>query len=174
MAYDAKQIATEFIQLAREDGKKLTPMQLQKLVYFAYGWYLAITGERLIDERVGAWKWGPVIPSLYNAFREYGSDPIGDVPGELYFDGAELKVRKFPLISNDSRRDDAARSVIRRVWEIYGGYSASTLSSMTHEPNSPWSMTDGKDIRGTNISDDLIKNYFRRLANNERPVAATR
>jgi len=139
MAYTSKQVANEFLELAKRDGRQLTPMQLQKLVYFAYGWYLAITGERLIDERVEAWQWGPVIPSLYSAFREYGSDPIDDVPGELYFDGAKIKVRKFPLVSDDPGRDTIARNVIRRVWEIYGKYSASQLSGMTHEPNSPWS-----------------------------------
>lgn len=174
MAYNAKQIATEFIQLADAEGRKLTPMQLQKLVYFAYGWYLAITGERLINERVEAWQWGPVIPSLYAAFREYGSDPIDDVPGDLYFDGTKLKVRKYPLVSDDPQRDETARMIIRRVWEIYGKYSASTLSSMTHEPNSPWSKTSGKEIRGTDISDELIADYFRRLANNERPAAAAK
>lgn len=173
MAYDARQIATEFIQLAQAQNKKLTPMQLQKLVYFAYGWYLAITGERLINERVGAWQWGPVFPSLYSAFREYGSDPIDDVPGELVFEGTKLKVKKFPLISDDPKRDEMARSIIRRVWEIYGNYSASALSGMTHEPNSPWAQTTGKDIRGTYIEDDLIEDYFRRLAN-ERPVAASK
>src|SRR5271154_4906780 len=116
MAYNAKQIATEFIQLANADGKKLTPMQLQKLVYFAYGWYLAITGERLIDERVEAWQWGPVIPSLYSAFREYGSDPIDDVPGELSFEGAKIKFRKFPHVIDGPGRDTIARNVIPRVW----------------------------------------------------------
>lgn len=173
MAYNAKQVATEFIQLAETKGNKLTPMQVQKLVYFAYGWYLAITGERLIDERVEAWQWGPVIPSLYAAFREYGSGPITEPPYEMFFDGTNLRLKNFPLVSDDPERDEMARQVIRRVWDIYGKYSASQLSGMTHEPNSPWSKTQGKENKGTYIPDELIESYFRRLAN-DRPVAATR
>lgn len=174
MAYKAKQVATEFIELAQADGKQLTPMQLQKLVYFAYGWYLAITGERLIDERVEAWKWGPVIPSLYSAFRKYGSGFIAEPPNEIYFDGPVAKLREYPLVSGDRQKDETARSIIKRVWEIYGKYSASQLSAMTHEPQSPWSRTEGKEVMGTDIPDDLIASYFRRLANNERPAAAVR
>lgn len=175
MAYSAKQVATEFIELAKAEGQQLTPMQLQKLVYFAYGWYLAITGERLIDERVEAWQWGPVIPSLYSEFKRFGSDPITEAPSEMYFEGLVAKLRKFPLASGDARRDETARSIIRRVWEIYGQYSASQLSSMTHAENSPWSQTPDKDVRGTDIPDEIIKKYFQQLAlMHDRPTAAAR
>jgi len=166
MAYTAKQVANEFLILAQSDGKDLTPMQLQKLVYFAYGWYLAITGERLLNERE-AWQWGPVIPSLYSEFKRFGSDPITEPSRD--FSG-----RPYRLRSDDSIKDGEALRLIKRVWEIYGRYSASQLSGMTHEPNSPWSQTPEKNVKGTDISDDVIADYFRKLAKNEQQPSSSR
>ncbi len=167
MAYNAKQVANEFLVFAARDGKELTPMQLQKLVYFAYGWYLAITGQRLLNERIEAWQWGPVIPSLYSAFKKFGSDPITDLARDA---GAHA----YRVRSTSPIEDDQAMRIIERVWDIYGKYTASQLSGMTHEPNSPWSRTSEKDIKGTDISDEVIADYFRKLAKNEQQSATTR
>ena len=76
MAYPTKAVANYFIDLANAKKIQITPMKLQKLIYFAHGWHLAIIGEPLIDECVQAWSYGPVIDSIYHEFKEYGSGPI--------------------------------------------------------------------------------------------------
>lgn len=164
MPYPAKAVANEFLELARKEGKLLTQMQLQKLIYFAYGWYLAITGKRLIDERVEAWQWGPVIPSIYKEFKRFGSSPVTEQASEAAFKDGKIGFRPIRVQSNDPKEDALALQVIKRVWDIYGKYSASTLSNMTHAPDSPWSQTPDKEIKGTDISDMLIVEYFRKLA----------
>jgi uncharacterized phage-associated protein len=175
MPYTAKQVANEFIELAKQERKQLTPMQVQKLVYFAYGWYLAITGERLLNERVQAWQWGPVIPSLYGEFKPYGSGPILEPSHEFFFDNGKLALRVHRLASDEPAKDELARQVIAKVWRIYGKYSASELSSMTHAANSPWSRYYDASVRGTDIPDDAIREYFTHIAapQNARPTAAT-
>jgi uncharacterized phage-associated protein len=165
MPYSTKAVANEFLELAEQEGKSLTPMQLQKLVYFAYGWYLAITDEYLIDERVEAWQWGPVAPSLYGELKRYGSSFITDKLREVTFrDGKALFVPARIHDELSPEKEAYARQLIRRVWEVYGKYSGSQLSNMTHAPDSPWSLTPNKDIRGTDIPDDLIKAYFHKIA----------
>ncbi|MFQ5632018.1 MAG: Panacea domain-containing protein, partial [bacterium] len=57
--YDSRLIANYFIDFARKDGVAISPMKLQKLVYFAHGYYLAITGQPLIEEEIQAWRYGP-------------------------------------------------------------------------------------------------------------------
>ncbi len=83
MAYPAAAIANEFLDLAEKDSRKLTQMHVQKLVYFAHGWFLALKREPLVRERVEAWDYGPVIRQLYDAFRSFGSRPITDRAHEL-------------------------------------------------------------------------------------------
>jgi uncharacterized phage-associated protein len=76
MPYDSKAVANYFLDCAQRSSKKLDPMQIQKLVYFAHGWRLAAIGAALIDEMVEAWRYGPVIPSLYHEFKSFGKNPI--------------------------------------------------------------------------------------------------
>ena len=54
--YNAIAVANYFIDKAKADGVPLTHMKLQKLIYFAHGWHLALYGEPLIDEEIQAWE----------------------------------------------------------------------------------------------------------------------
>lgn len=47
----------------------LTPQKLMKLCYIAHGCHLAIGGEPLFDDRIEAWRYGPIIPALYKLIR---------------------------------------------------------------------------------------------------------
>ncbi len=52
MAYDARIIANEFIEKAKESKTELTNMQLQKLVYIAHGWASALLNDELIYDPI--------------------------------------------------------------------------------------------------------------------------
>jgi uncharacterized phage-associated protein len=72
MTHNPIAIANYFIELA----KFITPMKLQKLVYFAHGWCLALADKPLINEKIEAWQYGPVVSSLYREFKKYGNEGI--------------------------------------------------------------------------------------------------
>ena len=78
MAYSASVIAYAFVQKGIEEGTFVTQMKLQKMVYFAHGYHLARYNEPLIREEFEAWKFGPVVPSIYQSYKLYGSDMIID------------------------------------------------------------------------------------------------
>jgi uncharacterized phage-associated protein len=165
MPYPAKAVANEFLHLAKDEGRPLTPMQLLKLVYFAYGWYWAIANDRLLDERVEAWKYGPVVPSIYHEFKRFGNEAINDFATELI--PRRKEDGKFTFFLEEPRVpecDELPKQLIRRVWDVYKGYSAIQLSRMTHEPGTPWAETPDKDVKGTDIDDQKIRNYFVHLA----------
>jgi uncharacterized phage-associated protein len=61
--YPIEAIANSILDECEKRGIRLTPMKLQKLLYLAHGYYVAITGQPLIDEDFEAWKYGPVAPS---------------------------------------------------------------------------------------------------------------
>lgn len=72
----AQDIADYFIWLANDSGSFLSNLKLQKLVYYAQAWYLAIYGQPLFDEDFEAWIHGPTIPSLYQKYRQFHQLPI--------------------------------------------------------------------------------------------------
>jgi uncharacterized phage-associated protein len=63
------QVADAILKIAKEQGKPLTPLKLMKLVYIAHGWHMAIENQDLFNNRIEAWKYGPVIPDLYQVTR---------------------------------------------------------------------------------------------------------
>ncbi len=72
-------VANYLIDLAEQSGKHLQPLKLMKLVYIAYGFGLAVLDRSIIDPRfdkVEAWRFGPVIPSVYHSFKQYGKNDI--------------------------------------------------------------------------------------------------
>ena len=150
--YEPYRVANFFLQKS-----PVTQMQLQKLIYFAHGWHLALTGEPLIDEAIEAWKYGPVVPSLHSEFTRFGARPITDL---AYSDIPWLgRNRSVP------KRDLDAREVLNSVWVEYGTHSAWELSAMTHRSGSPWSDAHRRnpDVRRPVIADSLMEKYFRTL-----------
>jgi uncharacterized phage-associated protein len=166
----ATAIANYFLDVANAAGAAVTPMKLQKLVYFSHGWNLAITEEPLINETVEAWRWGPVVPSLWGELKQYGSGPVSEKLTRLAkvspfeFEVVEDTLESYdPPLSNDQIA--FTNALLARMWEIYGGLSAVQLSNMTHEDGSPWDqvwkpMADNP-IRRKDIPNDLIRDYFR-------------
>ena len=70
-------VAKRFIDIAEKDnGNTLTPMQLLKLVYIAHGTMLGKYSMPLINDKVEAWKYGPVIKPLYDAIKTYRNEPV--------------------------------------------------------------------------------------------------
>lgn len=151
MTYSPKEIADYFLFIGKEDPT-MTPMKLIKLVYIAHGWYFGLNNEKLINEPVQAWKYGTVIPSLYETFRHFKGAKITDIPKE-----------EPDTISTEDK------SFLKKIYEVYKKYNGLELSAKTHQPNTPWSITWNKLINGSgeinlNISDDLIRNYYKDLS----------
>ena len=145
MPRNALEIADEFI---RRSGNTKTNMQIQKMVYIAHGYMLGAYGRPLISENVEAWRWGPVIPSLYKRFKKYGSDLITAKPGRRpNFDAEEERVLEY-------------------VWGNYGKYCGYYLSQITHgkesDDKTPWKnhYVDGSKVV---IPDHSIWEYYRVL-----------
>lgn len=162
--YSSKAVANKFIDIAARTGEKLTPMQIQKLVYFAQGWYLANFRQELIEEDIQAWKFGPVIPVLYHEFKSYGNDQVYGKATEYDFvDSGGL----YEITPEIDLSDSNTSNVIEGVWGVYGKYSGIQLSNMTHEQGTPWDVViqqgGGAMSENKNIPNTLIQSYFEEL-----------
>ncbi len=155
-------IANHLIMLGVERGIPPTQMKLQKLVYFAHGWHLALYDEPLVEETFQAWKYGPVIPSLYGTFRSWGITPInraGAVPAVTVDDEINWLA---PIISAGAV--DRLFPFLKRIQDVYGRWNGTQLSSLTHKPDTPWSQVrkgHPEDARDIEIPNDLIQAYFK-------------
>jgi uncharacterized phage-associated protein len=160
-------IANEFIRLAKADNAALTQMQLQKLVYIAHGWNLAINGSALTFDNPEAWDYGPVYKELRGALREYGRAPVK----------REIKNSDFAIGMFEENLEEEAkanlsegeRQVIYRVYRDYGKYHAFKLSALTHEPGTPWSKVYDDGVGKTQeIPANMIRDHFIELATKRR------
>lgn len=142
-------VANRFLELAKNKGDTLTPMQLLKLVYIAHGWMLGLYGRPLIKDEVQAWQYGPVIPSLYKAVKSYRSQPV---------------VGPLPTRGSNDALDADEQNIIDQVFDLYGNYSGPALSRITHAAGTPWSMTYEPKTFGIEISNDLIEDHYQKLA----------
>ncbi len=153
---DPLSVANYLIQKAQNEGIELTPMKLLKLVYIAHGWHLGLKDSPLIRETVQAWKYGPVIQSVYNAFRSYSSNNITSFHYDQFLENYTLH-----------NQDNCA--FLDKIWDVYKNYDGLQLSTLTHQQGTPWDQVwnhkNGKHQVGAYIPDDLIKAYYQKKAN---------
>lgn len=135
--------ANFFIDIAtsREDDC-ISNLKLNKLLYYAQGCHLARTGEPLFEERIEAWKLGPVAPAIYRKYKGCGSGPISATDDEYNHEqvtGEELET----LID---------------VMREFGQYTGNHLVTLTHKTGTPWSEVYGP--HGAEITKPAMRQYF--------------
>ena len=143
--HDSRAIANIFVRKAKEAGHRLTIMSLVKYVYFAHGWTLGYTKEPLICHDVQAWRYGPVIPEVYYAFRGKGFIVRGP---------AKMSLTKL----YEAEPTDRQNGIIDGVYTEYSKMRPWELSATTHHSKSPWSKYDGKHY--SVISNKEIMDYY--------------
>ena len=152
-------IAKYFLLRASDDGDLVSPLKMQKLVYYAYAWYLARTSDKLFDEQIEAWANGPVIPSLYQSLRVYGSGPI-----DSGFLGFQSQKDAGSFVSSLGK---AEKVILDDVYEKYMTLTAFELVVLTHNEK-PWSEArkgiEPSESSNTPIKDEHIVEQYKLVA----------
>lgn len=148
--YTADNVAKYLIYLAsqefvgdNEEREGITNLKLQKMLYFVQAYYLAKLGKPLFSDKIEAWDYGPVIPGVYQKYKTNKSNPI-----------IEEK--------DHSSLSDKDKKVVKKVWNSFGGYSASRLVDITHA-HTPWK--EANESVNKVISHKVIKEYYAPLLN---------
>ncbi|WP_205479368.1 type II toxin-antitoxin system antitoxin SocA domain-containing protein [Sphingomonas arenae] len=146
-------MADKFIALAKQDGRTLDQLQLQKLVYIAHGWCLAATGQPLTGDRPEAWDHGPIYRRLADALAGRGLDPV--------FGTTSCQADA----ETSSGLDAVEVAMIVRTYKEYGSFPASQLSNLTRRANAPWEQVYQRGAgRFKDISHLLVREQFVELA----------
>jgi uncharacterized phage-associated protein len=152
MCYVASTIAGYFIDKSNKENIPLSVLQLIKLVYISHGWNLAIHDAPLISDRIAAWKYGPVMPSLHSLFEGKG-------------------LKKDDLVTNFPIEETICikpihRVLLNKVYIKYKGLSGEELTDLMHREDTPWYKVwkDGEG-RDQAIEDIDTKSYYSKEIN---------
>lgn len=133
-----------------EELEEVTPLALQKMLYYIQGLFYSRYGVPIFTEDCEAWVHGPVYSKIYNMFSEFRYDPIDDPRFEL-------------LKGKSSDLTDEEKEIIKLVINTFGMYGGKTLEKITHK-ESPWlAAREGystNEPSNEEISKESIKSYF--------------
>ncbi|SDL35858.1 Uncharacterized phage-associated protein [Sarcina sp. DSM 11001] len=107
-----------------EKLEEVTPLMLQKILYFIQGVYSALYGKPVFEEDCRAWVHGPVYPEVYELFRDFKYNPIDDARFALLHGNAEALTEE-------------EKKVIDLVVNTFGIYGGKILERITHNED-PW------------------------------------
>lgn len=126
--YTPNQIADFFLlKLSEDKGDTISPLKLQKLVYYAQAWHYTIFDNPLFEEKIEAWVNGPVVPSLYAKYSGVTKHN-------------NINLTEFELI--DTEFPATTERLLNEVYQIYGERSGTYLESLTHSEQ-PWIIARG-------------------------------
>jgi len=133
---------------SRERGDILTNLKLQKLLYYAQAWYLALKDRPLFQEDMQAWVHGPVLPSQYHRFKDFQWKPI------------------VQDVARPAITVAGVEAHLNEVIDVFGTETAVALELMTHRER-PWIEARGDipmDAPSTAIIDKTVmRDYYRTL-----------
>lgn len=133
-----------------EELGEVSPLMLQKLLYYTQGVSLALNHEPIFEEDCQAWVHGPVYPTVYQLFKGFSFNPIDD--------------QRYAIIKNiQNVLSVSQQNVVHLVANTFGIYGAKSLEKLTHKEK-PWLLSRQGYDEGIPsqevITKDLIKAYF--------------
>lgn len=130
--------------------QEVTPLMLQKMLYFTQGIYFVLYHESLFAEDCEAWVHGPVYPNVYILFKDFKYDPIDDV--------------RFTILGGTlDTLTEQEKHAVDLVVNTFGVFGGKTLERITHNEE-PWRKARrgiGADIPSHElIPKDSIQKYY--------------
>ena len=139
-------VARYLICKFNNDGKKITQLKLQKLLYFIEAYYMAkYEKDKLYDEDFVAWTYGPVSKKVYSEYKSYMDLNI-----------VEENCQNLQKISDDNILES-----IDKVYSLFSDLSSTQLIKITHRQGSPWFNTPKH--HSCTISKKETKDWFKGL-----------
>lgn len=124
------------IKYFNDNGKDVTNLMLEKLLYFLEAIYMAITDDdKLYNEDFYAFEFGPVSKIIYNEYKRFGKYPIKISTANIN-------------INHDNKK------YIEFLFNLFKDYTPFDLVNLSHSKGSPW--YEINEEYGGNIKKDVI------------------
>ena len=148
---DATNVARYFqSKIDEEAGSSVTPLKMQKLLYFAQGWHLALYDVPLFNNKIEAWEHGPVVREIYYNYKDYKYNNIEriDYNPEENFDDDQIRL-------------------LDEIYNIYGAFDGKVLERMTHKDETWKKAREGYESDESSselITVESISSYYKMLS----------
>ena len=120
---------------ARQENIKVTPMKLQKLLYYVCVKYVKETGEMPVSEPFEVWQYGPVIPSVYHEFKSFRAAGINKFARDAKGEASVVDEDSSPILTD----------CINFVWSRLKHFTGIELGQRTHQKGSGWNKAYQRD-----------------------------
>lgn len=157
--FDARGVANLLLDVGDQQGTPFSNLVLQKLLYFAHARFLIATQTPLMTGYFEAWRYGPVHPTIYQAFREARDEMI------------RFRATRTDLITGHRSvvappDSPIVTDHVKFVARTYGQLPAGRLVEISHAPEAPWhyvvSRASNRVTLGLRIPDNVILDRFKR------------
>lgn len=148
--YTVEQIAQWFVNRGAltsstlsDETNLISNLKVQKLLYFAQGFSLAINNKKLFDAKILAWKHGPVVQAIYDKYKVCGKRGIDYVE---------------PVVI-----DEDTAVLLEFVYNIFGKTDAYDLANLTHEDKCYKNTPLLREMKDEEIKKEFIEKWAKRI-----------
>lgn len=134
MPYAPTIIANNILQRSFRDGVPVSPMKLQRILWFTAAEYAKTTGEPLLAEQFEPWPYGPVVRSVNAKFAPFAGVSIDKYSKDAKGLAHTVNEKEAPKLA----------AVLDTVWAAAKELSPVTLARITHLPGSAWCETTAR------------------------------
>lgn len=154
---DIKLFAEWLVLYFNQRGTPITPLKLQKILYYCQAWFLAVLDNPIFNDEAEAWTMGPVYREIYDKYKtdylrfEKIKSDIADIDNEFE------RMNKT-LDFNEDQKD-----LLDEILVKYGSFTDDQLILRTHNED-PWRKTREKCPPfapcSEQIPHSLMKEYY--------------
>ena len=150
--YDVRAVANLVLRCASQNGREVSNLSLNKIVYFLHASFLHHFQKPLVTAKIEAWDHGPVFREIYHQFKRFGSKSITEFARRL-----NPVTGEYEQVSDDFTNDEQEFLLLQcnELVKIPAG----KLVDMSHLRDGPWYQArfgNGVVNPGVEITNDLI------------------
>ncbi len=141
-------------------GEGLHTLSIIKLAYISHGYSMALGQGVLFNDRIEAWKYGPMIPTIFYAIRD-SYYPTKTYFSQIRLDNKEGIKEEMKLL--EKLIPKAHRTIIDRVMEVHRLYNMDQLCNLTSEKGTAWKRQYNPDFLFQELPNNVIKDYYKEI-----------
>lgn len=156
--YDVLDISRYIINYSIEEGKSISNLLLQKILYYIQAAFLVEKNRACFKENIIHWSYGPVIEEAYYEFKRYGNNGISNQKEYLkfYYDNKSISMKYEVQTFDNKCIENNDKELINKVVRLYWNCNPFALVHKTHQED-PWKNTSQNEV----MEIESIKKYFK-------------